>query len=972
MCRHNFNAFVLLIMVALTGGILQAQTSRIDGVVRDSKTGDPLFGANILLVGTSMGAASDMAGKYSIRNINPGTYTVRASYIGYKSQEYKVRISAGENVKHEFKLDAASVQSQDVIVTAQALGQNQAINQQLSSNQIINVVSAAKIQELPDANAAESVGRLPGVNVLRSGGEGNEVVIRGLAPKYNKITIDGVQMSSANASDRSSDLSMISSNMLEGIQVSKTVTADMDADVLGGTVNFELREAKVQQPGVPEFNLLTQSSYNSLPNAYHKYNNYKYVGSAENRFMDEKLGVFLQLDAERKNLTSNEMGAGYDHKANSLVDYITTGLSLYNISRDRRRYNAALVLDYKLPEGKIKLTNFGSTGTTDVISRAEGFDINNNGHGYSLNTSSSVLNSINNALSFEHRLSIFQVNAKLSHSYAETKSPDAWQVDFHQSSAGLESFNNQADVNPKEIPAASNNRFENTLLTAVTTSSSFTRQRAMAAALDLKTEWSLSNMISGDLKFGGKYRYSKHSYVFDQYDGAGGGLNLGGAKYVDNMITSHFGLPGNTTSIPITYFIDPNYDYGKFLDNNYKMVAPLNQGMLYEMVKLLRRNKDAIAANNISAYGHDVLQSTINNYDGSESTTGAYLMTIINVGSQLTVIPGVRYQNYHTSYSGPRGIQSVDSYLAYKHYDTTVTRDHGYWLPDVTMRYKPFSWFDVRLSYSNTLAYPDYGSIIPRIHVAPTYVSWNNTDLVPSRSTNYDAYFSFYNNEIGLFTIGAFYKQIKDLIYGNTLHVTGANAAKYFPLSLKSPDPKTVYTIYTTKNNSKKIDDYGMEIDWQTHFWYLPEVLSGLVFSVNYTHIFSEADYPYVLAKTNGRKVTYVDTSYSSRLLYQPDDIINLSLGYDYAGFSIRVSMLYQDNIFTGPNVWPQLRSSTSIYRRWDLAAKQELPWFGLQIYGNVNNVNSANDVSVIQGGGVPISEQDYGTVFEFGLRAKL
>jgi len=78
---------------------------------------------------------------------------------------------------------------------------------------------------LPDANAAEAVGRLSGVSVLRSGGEGNEVVVRGLQPKYNAIMIDGVRMSSSNSNDRSADLSMISPYSLEGIEVSKSVTA---------------------------------------------------------------------------------------------------------------------------------------------------------------------------------------------------------------------------------------------------------------------------------------------------------------------------------------------------------------------------------------------------------------------------------------------------------------------------------------------------------------------------------------------------------------------------------------------------------------------------------------------------------------------------------------------------------------------------------------------------------------------------
>jgi hypothetical protein len=65
------------------------------------------------------------------------------------------------------------------------------------------------------------------------------------------------------------------------------------------------------------------------------------------------------------------------------------------------------------------------------------------------------------------------------------------------------------------------------------------------------------------------------------------------------------------------------------------------------------------------------------------------------------------------------------------------------------------------------------------------------------------------------------------------------------------------------------------------------------------------------------------------------------------------------------------LRSHTSAYTRWDLAAKQELPWFGVEIYGDIDNLSRSNDVSVIQAGGVPTAEQDYGLTADIGLRWK-
>ena len=210
----------------------------IEGIVTDSLSSNSLPYANIFLSNTGMGSTSREDGKYIIKGIPPGSYELNISYIGYEQQKILININSNDRLIKNIKLVPQTVEAEAVLVTVQARGQKSAINQQLSSKSIMNAVSSARIQTLPDANAAESVGRLPGVSINRVGGEGTKVVIRGVAPKYNAITIEGIRLSSSEAGDRSTDLSIISSDMLEGIEVFKTVTADKDADALGGTVYF--------------------------------------------------------------------------------------------------------------------------------------------------------------------------------------------------------------------------------------------------------------------------------------------------------------------------------------------------------------------------------------------------------------------------------------------------------------------------------------------------------------------------------------------------------------------------------------------------------------------------------------------------------------------------------------------------------------------------------------------------------------
>ena len=959
--------FGLLLSLNL-GAAHAGQNATLHGRVTDVHSGDPLPGATVYIVGTSLGASTDLNGAYTIVNVPPGSYTMRTTYIGYKTIVVHVRAAAGELVREDVKLEAVGVQGREVVVTAQAAGQNAAINQQLASDQIVNVVSAAKIQELPDANAAESVGRLPGVSVLRSGGEAYAVVIRGLQPKYNQVTIDGVKMGSSSSSSDYTNLSMISSNMLGGIEVFKTISPDMNANVIGGVVNFQMREAQVEKPGVPQISLVAQGGYNALPDAYNKFNNYKYVGTIEDRFFGDRLGVFAQADVERINLSSNELGASYGEYNNTLTQYVTNSLNLYDIPRDRRRYNGALVLDYKLPEGSIKLTNFVNTGTTNATTYSESFDLTSNIRYYGVANSNSTLSNIVDILDFKQQLSIFRVNLTLSHVYSSTSSPNSWNANFQQTQAGLDQFTNKPEVNPLAVPVAANNDITNASLYQFNVTNSFYWQRALDAKLDLSTSVNIASDVTAEIKFGGDYKHLIRSYTTDVLNGTLIGSN------VAQFVAPYFKLPADAAKMQ--YWVDPNFKFGTFLNGNYKMVSPLNFGMFSQLLNILNSNVDNYAKQSQQAwYGVNTEASITNNYSGYENTSAFYLMTVLKLGQQLTLIPGVRYQNLETIYTAPRGFTSALSYFTYNYYDTTVTQNHGYWLPDVSLNYKPLSWLGIRLAYSNTLAYPDFNTITPRINVGlSNSISWNNFALIPGRSSNYDFAVSVYNDAIGLFTVDPFLKQISNLIYSWSYWVTGTKALQYIPASLPGtpPSPYQSYQISTYVNNPYVINDYGVELDWQTHFWYLPGVLSGVVFGANYTHIFSKAQYPYTLTKISSRSVQYVDTSYTDRLIDQPDDIVNLTLGFDYRSFSARVAYLYESNVFSGANFWPQLRSYSPIYRRWDFAAKQTLPWYGLELYLDLNNLNGANNVSVIRAAQVPISEQDYGMTADIGIRWKL
>ncbi len=972
--------FCAVLVVLLTSQLSWAAAGRIDGRATDVSTGDPLPGVTVQLKGTSLGAATGLDGHFFIANVPAGSYTLEASYVGYKTLTLRVQVKGGELLERNIKMEAVGVTAKEVVVTAQASGQNAAINQQLTSNNVVNVVSSARIQALPDANAAESVGRLPGISLVRSGGEATQVVIRGLQPQYNLITIDGVPVPPTDANDRGTDLSMISSNMLEGIQVFKTVTPDMDAAVLGGTVNFDIREARGTSTGAPLVSVVAQGGYNNLTS---KYNNYKLVGSIGQRFFGNKFGIFAQGIVQRQNLSSDQLGASYYlpdvTKPNRLA---ISSINLYFYPREEQRYDGTLTLDYRLPNGKIDFVNLLSHGNTNTEYQNETYNFGND-IAYQAQYSPNILNIATNILGYEQRILSFKVDAKVSSSYSENISPNNWWMNFDQASAGT--GNLSKNDNPVQLAqaAAALTNFNTMYFNQNSTWNSFNKQQNLTAQVDVQRDIDLSDLVSVTLKAGGAYRYTNRYYNYDD----GGGILSGAPGQVGRafvlqdpnfqfMTQSPWNMnPDGAGEFPIGPFLEPGLTFKNFLNGDYSMNSATNIGLIGQTIDRLIAFGESLKTaptGGTNPYIPDVYGSLASDYSGHEYRSAGYVMATINVGMQITLIPGVRYQGLKTSYTAAQFLNaSATNPYPQTLPHTEVTKDeyHGYWLPDVSLKYDPFTWMSIRAAYTSTLAYPDFNAIIPRMDVFSSSVTWNNYALKPALSHNYDLGVSVYNNSIGLIAVDPFLKRIDNLIFSQSSYITNPSAY------LGIPSYTEGYAISTYINNPYPVDLWGIETEWQTHFWYLPSPFNGLVLNINYTHIFSRAKYPYTYTTNSGfpyYKSIYVDTSYVDRLLQQPNDLANLSVGYDYKQFSILVSMIYQSNVYNATNFYNSLRSDKAKYVRWDLIVNQGLPWYGLQAFLEVNNLNSANDTYVVRGSGYPTSENDYGMTANLGFRWKL
>ena len=824
---------------------------------------------------------------------------------------------------------------------------------------------------------------MPGVSVVRNGCEATQVVIRGLEPKYNSITIAGVALPATSSSDRGSDLSMISSNSLEGIEVYKTVTPDMDAAAIGGTVNFDIRRAKSNVEGAPTFSFIAQGGYKGL---VYSLGDYKFVASVEKRFFDDKFGVFVQGIVQRQNLSNDQMSAYYDNSKinswnypDSIQMYSTT---LEFIKSIQKRYAGTVTLDYQLPEGDISFLNLFSRGSTNTDTYSELYPTTVQGGSYVFGAQRETANLdvLSNILSYKQSFGSLTINAKLSNAYSDNIAPYSWYTNFTSAATTSIPFN----ITPSAVAQMGQNLVNpsNMQWTTLTGWNSFTKQDDRQASLDLEKKLNLSDQISMAVKVGGVYKYTTRYYNYDETDGI---MNIGSpstqATVRAYLVTQLPFLqnppynwdPSGAGKVGYAGLIDPSVNFGNFLNGRYSMVSSANIDVLDQVLHVLKSYRSGtISSPSQPVFDPNYVASRYQDYSGNEARTAGYIMTTVNVGSWLMIIPGVRYQELKTSYTALHFNNYLVTNTSQAWPDSSVTakNTYRYWLPDVSAKIDLSDAIGIRLAYTNTLAYPDYQSFVPTwAYNASLYTMyWNNTALLPEQSHNYDAQVALHNNTIGLFSVGGFLKQIDNEIYnpGQVYLTKSLAAANGYPFA--NLLTASVCTLQTYINNPFRVNVWGIESEWQTHFWYLPHPLDNLVLNVNYTHVFSAAKFTKTIM-TNTRVPQPIDTSYTDKLYQQPSDVVNLSIGYDYGKFSILASMIYQSEVFNQPNYWWMLRSDKATYRRWDIVIKQGLPWFNMEVYGDVNNLNNETDLYTIRKNNLPVSENSYGLTADIGLR---
>ncbi len=1002
----------LLIPVSVFG------QSTLRGAVTDSVTNEPLIGANVFLKGTALGGVTDREGKYMITGIPAGKFELRVSYVGYKAKELEIDVSENAAMSLSLRLMPAAIEAEEVLVTAQARGQIAAINQQVTSNTIIKVVSEEKIQELPDANAAEAIGRLPGVSIIRSGGEATGVVLRGLSSRFSTITVDGVRIPATDSTSRDVDLSMISQGSLAGIELYKTLTPDQDADAIAGAVNLVTRKAPSER--LLRFDL--KGDYNHLMKST---NQYDFSGRYGERFFNGILGVQLQGNAERKIRSREEIRYGYGTFKNPDLpgyDPSTTGLDNdYNINQFRvdftdeirKRNGGQVILDVNTPDsGVVKFSGLysGTQRNISLYNRVYPAGAGGVVWDYNYRYTELELSTVNTVLQGKNFLSGFEVDWSASYAHSKVNNPFDYQLIFTETPGvkpGVSLVPTKDPPNLSIIPYAANNYIAATCSSA----SRFKKQnfeRDRTASLNLSRKYTLTDLFSGEFRIGGKYRdrsrwlseveYDDNTYLHPFYplNADGSTINLLGTRFEDYYLHRTIGAPS------LSDFISQPPP-GRDLLGLYRMNPLIDVNALKLWYDL---NQNGKSGSSLEYNAND--QAAMDGYNVNERVSAGYLMNTLNIGQMFTLIAGLRAEKERNDYEAtyaPGGLSTIGIIVTASSglRDTTATHTETLWLPNAQLTFRPTDFLSVRVAGYRALARPDYNFRIPRFELVsgtPTPITLGNPDLRDTKAWNYEVNTQVYGNTIGLISVSAFYKKIDDL-YHEMEAVTISHGFDSLLTALgmrwQTVEPfksliakNNNYSVNVPYNSNRPSYAWGFEFEHQINLSFLPGYLRNITLSYNASITRSETyiiqsvsrqDSIWVINPRTRDSVRVPGVPYNTAIDVkrqsenQPKLYGNAALGYDLGGFSGRISVFYQGEYVQQYSTDGQSDTHVDSFTKWDLALKQEV-FKNVSLFLNVNNFTNRQEttsrVNVVRDWHLSRRADLYGVTADFGVRILL
>ncbi len=888
--QKHFTGLILLLFLTHLPAFGQAGKGVISGAVRDSQSA-ALAGASVELQPQIRPIISDGQGNFTISNVTPGTYGVTVSYVGFKAFTGSVTVVAGQTARIDALLQVANANEEIIVTADRPHGEAEAINRTRAAENILQVLPAEVITSLPNANIADALGRMASVTIERDEGEGKYVQIRGTEPRLSNTMVDGVTIPSPESGVRQIKLDTIASDLVDSVEINKTLQANIDADGIGGSVNLVTKTAG----DAPTINLYGIYGHTPILNGGR---GVEQAGGTIGRrfFPNKKLGLLGGFTYDYNGRGINDIEPS--PTAGSATPHYD-GIDFRDYVYNRTRWGATASADYKLREGS-DISIRGLYSTFRNWGNKWVFTLNDGGTpGYSQDWRRPNLAVGSLALQGRHIFNASTVNWSVSVSRARALGGSGgaryrWigDPDISCSNVAGVSVYRPGWSSGCFGTGADNSLDRNNYKLRDFTLPTF----GQSVQLNLQGSASYSHLYHfgthfGTFEFGGKIR---NSHKFDDtYDERW--TPNSEIKVVDHPEwDSNFTDPGYYDK---TYKIGPVTDWGKV-----KSYVMSNSG-LFTM-------SGGVGVNS-------------NNYDLVERIPAGYLMNTIELASRVRLVAGLRFEATHLN------TVSFDGSLATP--PTTLTfkagGDYLDVLPSASLRFALDKDSDLRLVYGRGLARPNPQDISAAVGQPdntqnPPTISIGNPNLKAEHGNNYDVLYERYLTPLGLIQAGYFYKDLTDPITTvQTIPTTGPFAG------YKVTEPGNAGSGYVQ----------GIEVGYQQRLTYLPSVFSGLGISANYSY-------------TNSKARDLPGRTDQPALLRQAPQTWNISPNYDTKHFSMRVGMSYDDAMIYAYQ-WQDGADSVGIkgpvgdnylyaHYQFDTQASYKLP-FGFTVYGYGLNLNN-------------------------------
>ncbi|REG91035.1 TonB-dependent receptor [Algoriphagus antarcticus] len=802
-------------------------------------------GANLILKNTSLGTVTNQTGDYSIVDLPEGSYEVQVSYLGYGSIVQETTIEDGQTTILNFKLDETTIASLEFVVMGDRLkGQAKALNQQKNNANITNVVSSDQIGRFPDANIGDALKRVPGITMQNDQGEARNIIIRGLAPQLNSVTLNGERLPSAEGDNRNVQMDLIPSDMIQTIEVNKAVLPSMDADAIGGSVNLVTRQA----PNALRVSGTAASGINLLSNKP-IWTGGLIIG---NRFFDDKLGVIFSGSYNNHLFGSDNIEAvwkNYDNGA-ALEEF---DIREYKVQRVRR--SATIAFDYAINDSH-KLFLSGMYNHRDdwenrfrmrVSQLDDSFDDGDftevspgnyltkgrveyetkGGLDSDRNKAARLEDQrvYNTTLGGSHLFNNLKMDWSLTYAKASEERPFERYTSFRSSGQDV-----TLDVSDPEKPFAYLTNPADNLAIAFNGLSEqygYTFDRDLNGKLDFKLPYSPKGIFQFGVRYRGKDKERDNNfYEYEPLDEEAFGETLANVP--------------NENYSDASFLVGSQYQVGTFMTPAYLGGLDFKNSNLFEESDIPEEYAPG-------------------NYTAKETISGGYVMADHQFSDKFSAIAGVRIEHTSIDYIG--NIFDIDNEEI-----SSAEGDQSYtnFMPGVHLKYNMNPNSVLRFAWTNTIARPNYFDLVPYAELSPEdeELSRGNPNLKPATAMNFDLMAEQYFDNVGLMSLGGFYKDIDDFVYTIT--------------SQGYSDPQFGSDLqFSRPENGGTAKIYGLEASIQRQIW------KGIGVYLNYT---------YTNSSTTGIEDRDED---DIELPGTADNMFNASLSYENTRLVIRVSLNY-------------------------------------------------------------------------------